>query len=329
MCDSALAESHGAISTLRYRLELARSPPSAPYTLLLNYLESTVVPLPKLFPAGTSYVRIPSSKAACLRILLETVERGSRHWTGGTVHVDKALQLADKFALLYGADARPAQRSAARSRYRAASQVFFWPDSPSTLCWWLLASDGDGVVHEREKLRNAWAAGERLPFGTEMRLVRRQRPREQGGSKRWTWVLSPEAYERHLEAIKTLSRSHGPDSRVGERLDRLVHALRALPGFAGIREQKVALQQAGREAWCRTHRVDEPFPWADKPPYLTKAFPCYHRPEPLRLDVLVGLMRRRLQEADQQASAHGEDVLASASLSFSSESVAVGHEPGT
>lgn len=275
-------------------------------------MESTLIALPKLFPPGASYVRIPSSKAACLRVLLETVERGSRHWTAGTVHVDKALQLADKFGLLYGADATPAQRSAARARYRAASQVFFWPDSPSTLRWWLLVSDGDGVVHERERLQDAWAAGERLAFGTEMRLVRRQRAREQGGSKRWTWVLSPETYERHLDAIRALSRSHGPDSRVGERLDRLVQSLKALPGFAGIREQKTALQQAGREAWCRTHRADEPFPWADKPLYLTKAFPCYHRPEPLRLDVLIGVMRRGLHEVDRQASAFAEDVLASA-----------------
>ena len=296
-------------------LVLAASRPTAFYTVFVNYLDGTVIALPKLFPSGASYVRIPSSKAACLRVLLETVERGSRHWTGGTVHVDKALQLADKFALLYGADATPAQRSVARGRYRAASQVFFWPNSPSTLRWWLLVSDGDGLVHERERLQDAWEAGQRLAFGPEMRLVRRQRAREQGGSKRWTWVLSPEAYERHLEAIRALSRSHGPDSRVGERLDRLVKSLKALPGFAGIREQKVALQRAGREAWCRTHRADEPFPWTDKAPYLTKAFQCYHRPDPLRLDVLVRVMQQRVHEAERQASGHAEDVLAAACAS--------------
>ncbi|MDM0076877.1 hypothetical protein QTH90_20885 [Variovorax sp. J2P1-59] len=299
----------------RCALDLASSYPTAFYTVFLNYLIGTVIALPKLFPSGTSYVRIPSSKAACLRVLLETVERGSRHWTGGTVHVDKALQLADKFALLYGADATPAQRSAARGRYRAAAQVFFWPNSPTTLRWWLLASDGVGVVHEREQLQDAWAAGQRLAFGTELRLVRRQRAREQGGSKRWTWVLSPEAYERHLEAICALSRSHGPDSRVGERLDRLVQSLKALPGFAGIREQKLALQRAGREAWRRAHHADEPFPWTDMAPYLTKAFRCYHRPDPLRLDVLVRVMQHRVHEAERQASAHAEEVLAAACTS--------------
>lgn len=49
-------------------------------------------------PAGNSYVRIPRSKSATMRVLLETVQRGSRYCTGGVIPIEKALRLADKFA---------------------------------------------------------------------------------------------------------------------------------------------------------------------------------------------------------------------------------------
>lgn len=42
---------------------------------------------PKLIPTGTSYVRIPLSKRAAMRVILETVQRGSRYWIGGTVPI--------------------------------------------------------------------------------------------------------------------------------------------------------------------------------------------------------------------------------------------------
>lgn len=56
--------------------------------------------LPNLIPTGNSYVRIPRSKSATMRVLLETVQRGSRYWTGGVISIEKALRLADKFAQL-------------------------------------------------------------------------------------------------------------------------------------------------------------------------------------------------------------------------------------
>jgi len=262
-----------------------------------------MIAFPKLFPAGQSYVRIPSSRAACMRILLEIVERGSCYWASGTVSPDKATALAEKFALLYGTDVGASRRSALRARHRAASQVLFWPRSPTCLEWWLLVSEGDGVVHEREKLKNAGRTGERLTFLDQFRLVRRQREREKGGGRRWTWVLAPEAFERHLHTVRELSRSHGSDSRITDRLDRYLNQLRALPGFAGIREQKKELQRAGREAWQRTHREPATYPWGERIPYLSKAFACYHRPEALKLDVLAAVMCREAQKesvADQE-----------------------------
>ncbi|MCY0873262.1 MAG: hypothetical protein OWQ56_11315, partial [Acidithiobacillus caldus] len=60
--------------------------------------------LPTPIPASTSPIRIPRSKAAAMRLLLETVQRGSRYWTGGVIPTDKALRLAEKFADRYAID---------------------------------------------------------------------------------------------------------------------------------------------------------------------------------------------------------------------------------
>ncbi|MBU2801133.1 hypothetical protein HFV02_02465, partial [Acidithiobacillus caldus] len=64
--------------------------------------------LPPPIPPGTSPIRIPRSKAATMRLLLETVQRGSRYWTGGVLPTHKALQLSNKFGERYGISASAA-----------------------------------------------------------------------------------------------------------------------------------------------------------------------------------------------------------------------------
>ncbi|WP_130429941.1 hypothetical protein [Rivibacter subsaxonicus] len=238
-----------------------------------------------------------------MRIVLETVERGSSWWSTGTVAVDKAVPLSLKFAELYQTDLTPAQRTAVRAKGRASAQLLLWPVDVTCFRWWLLASDGRGLVHEREKLQHAHRSGERVTFGDQYKLVHRQRQREAGGGKRWTWAMTPQRFEQHLKMIRQLSRSHGPGSGVGDRLLTYLDAVKRMPGYAGIREQKLELQQAGREAWQRTHRADQAFPWTERIPYLTKSFACYHAPEPLRLDTLANMMQREAAARGAAAAA--------------------------
>lgn len=249
---------------------------------------------PKLVPAGTSYVKIPVSKRAAMRVILETVQRGSRYWCAGRVHPEKALGFAEKMAKLYHADANAAQRAYAKRMGRANTTVLMFPGNAESILWWLLVTPGTGLVHEREKLMDAHDKRSRLTWLDQYELVHEQRSRTEGGGRHWTWRLTAPRFAQLDAAMRELAASHGGHDRRDD-LDALVQSLMRMPGYHGVRAQVQALLNIGRETWARTHRKADVYPWPEHVPYLDKGFACYHAPEPLRLDVLVRLLDAKTQ----------------------------------
>jgi hypothetical protein len=133
--------------------------------------------LPKLVPAGTSYVKIAVSKRAAMRVILETVQRGSRHWSTGTVPPEKALRFAAKMAERYRADANQAQRAYAKSKGQANTSLLMFPKDNGVLRWWLLATTGEGTVHTQERLSDSHDKRTLLTWGEQYELVHEQRPK--------------------------------------------------------------------------------------------------------------------------------------------------------
>lgn len=245
---------------------------------------------PKLVPAGTSYVKIPLSKRAAMRVILETVQRGSHYWIAGSVAPDKALGFARKMAERYRADANPAQRAYAKSRGRANTTLVMYPEHAENLLWWLLVTPGSGPVHEQERLLETHDKRTRLTWGEQYELVYEQRPRNRGGGRAWTWRLTEQRYAELVAAMRELAAAPGHTRERRDDLDSLVQALMRMPGFHGVRQQALALFRLGQETWARTHARDATYPWPERVPYLDKGFACYHAPDPLRLDVLMRLL---------------------------------------
>lgn len=265
--------------------------------------------MPKLVPKGTSYVKIPCSKRAAMRLLLEVVQRGSRYWAFGVIPVRKALSFAEKMHLLYAAGANQAQRCYAKSKGRANTTLIMYPDDADSLRFWLLATPGAGVIHEREHLQDAQNKRSRLSWGDQYELEHLQRPRTHGGGRGWTWTLSQESYANLEAAMRQhASRPSGHQERRDD-LRSLVLGVMRMPGFYGIRQQQIALISLGREAWSRNHASGDEYPWPDKVPYLDKGFYCYHRPEALRLDALVRLVEQGRQlPRSSTAALHGDEI---------------------
>ena len=251
---------------------------------------------PKLVPVGTSYVRIPISKRAAMRVILETVQRGNRYWSTGTVTPEKALRFAAKMAERYRADANQAQRAYAKSKGHANTTLVMYPEDNGVLRWWLLATTGEGAVHTQESLSDTHDKRTLLTWGEQYELVHDQRPKSHGGGRVWTWRLAPQRYAELEAAMRDLAASPGAHSRTDD-LAALVQAVMRMPGFHGVRQQQLALLQIGKEMWARTHTASDSIPWPDKVPYLDKSFACYHTTDPLRLDVLVQLLQQRNAKA--------------------------------
>jgi hypothetical protein len=225
-----------------------------------------------------------------MRIILETVQRGSQYWTTGVVPFRKAIAFADRMAQLYGADASQAQRAYAKNRHRANTSLVMFPEHSGELRFWLLVTPGTGIVHEREHLQDAHRPRSHLLWGSQYELHQAQRPREHGGGMTWTWSLTGSRYDALLASMLQTARNPGRQHDRRDDLDALVKAILRMPGYYGVRQQQMALLRAGKEAWLRTHRDADTYTWPERVGYLDKSFPCYHRPEPLRLDTLVRIL---------------------------------------
>jgi hypothetical protein len=248
---------------------------------------------PKLIPTGTSYVRIPLSKRAAMRVILETVQRGSRYWIGGTVPIEKALAFATKMAKRYGTDATQAQRAYAKQQGRANTHLVMFPDQhEQQLRYWLLATPGNGAIHTHEKLLDTHQRREALHWADQYRLDHVQRPREHGGGRTWTWSLTEQRYAELEASMIQYASAPGRVQERGDDLHSLVTAILRMPGFYGVRQQQMQLLRLGQQRWDRTHG-SETYSWPERVSYVDKHFNCYHVPEPLRLDVLVTMMERR------------------------------------
>ncbi|MBZ0106195.1 MAG: hypothetical protein K8H84_11250 [Sulfuricella denitrificans] len=254
------------------------------------------ITFPKIIPAGLSYVRIPKSKRATMRVILETVQRGSRYWIGGMISVAKAEQFASKMAQRYHTDATQTTRARRKVKGEANATLIMYPENTATLRYWLLITPGNGVVHQQEKLLDTWKSRESLTWGDQYRLDQTQRTKQKGGGRRWTWSLQTERYLDMEASMKRYAAGHGSGKDRSDDLDALVLALLRMPGFSGIRSQQISLCNLGRAIWQKTHKGAE-YPWPNFP-YLDKSWACYHQPEPLRLDVLLTMHRNDMGAPD-------------------------------
>lgn len=170
-------------------------------------------------------------QTVAMQRLLDGVVHGYRHHAGGVVVAAKAPALAEKFDRLYGAGASRNQRAYRKTKGLANSLFILHPerDAPR-FRWWLLVTEGAGLVHERERLADAHAPGQRLTWGDRFELIHLPR---QGRGVRWTWRMTDAEYLGWRDRIDVAVRH-----RDGADLTRqLVWSLSRVPGFGGLRDQ--------------------------------------------------------------------------------------------
>lgn len=132
-------------------------------------------------------------QTAAMQRLLDGVVHGYGHHADGLVTAAKAPALADKFDRLYGVGATRNQRAYRKTKGQANTLLFLHPEraSPHFRCW-LLATEGDGLIHERERLADARLSDQRLCWGDRFELIHLPR---QGRGVRWTWRMTDAEYQ--------------------------------------------------------------------------------------------------------------------------------------
>ncbi|WP_152603127.1 hypothetical protein [Methylotenera versatilis] len=197
-------------------------------------------------------INIPTSKAAAMSYLQLLVSTGYRNWTCGVMHFSKAEAFASKMNSLYGVEATQSQRETLKKKGKAAAKLVIFPhDKDKTkVMYWLLATPGSGLTHEREKLSDALKVP--LTWRDQYHLTQIQRDRKQGGKITWTWQMQKEYFKDQLAMSKGAADSG--EQALKDYFSRIGH----MPMFSGIRDQVIDLNDYGRKTWNKKRKSAYP-----------------------------------------------------------------------
>jgi len=195
--------------------------------------------------------------------LLRVVPQGYCWWTAGVIPLEKRDVLAEKFADIYGTRLGKDRRYDRKRRGLANAEAVAAMDG-SVLRWVLVATDGDGPVHEKERLRDARTSSGRILWGDDYLLQESRRPTTRGGGTHWSWWLTRECESRTAKYADLAAKTN-PDelaSYVKMQLNRPLHS--------GVRTQLAKIFR--RAKTVQAHHFPNR-PWAgpdpDHLPFIT------------------------------------------------------------
>ncbi len=188
-------------------------------------------------------------KTVLMQRILDAVSRGYVWHTAGVVPLHRASAMANKFSELYHVHRNDNQRAYARRTGKASAKLMLWAQTEDAgLHWWLLATEGIGLVHELEQLVHACSPRGRVRIDEDYELVRRTRSHAKGGGTVWSWRMTHECVNSWRERIIMACRR--TDSLV---IMRAMGPLYRSPGFSGVRVQVGKLVALARQEWRRRH----------------------------------------------------------------------------
>jgi len=236
-------------------------PDRSPWFGSIQVMDPTVflhLPHPRL--------RAPRNRSACLWHLLNLASRGHRFHTSGVIHdVRKVPGFVDKMHVRYGVLLSPSGQRKRRASGYPTARLVVYRDWDGGWCWWLLFAGPEARVRaltnaHREAVQDAERTDGRLRFRDEYMLRPRQRPREQGGGRAWTWFMTRKVQQAVERELVALAAGHGQRRERTDDLLAAVRRLRQRPMFGGVRNQAShALLRASR-VWHKTHGTDVPLP---------------------------------------------------------------------
>lgn len=227
---------------------------------------------------------VPATKTAAMRYVLECVAMGYFFFIAGRIPAAKVPAFVGKMAERYNVLASRNARAWSREKGRANSRLVLAPaeegNPGGVWLYWLLATAGTGLVHEQEPVADARNPETRIAWPKAydkngvgdwhpmyILSARPVRSAKRGDIHRLTWIMSARFCEQMRRWIHTgagrARSSAGKDTRY---LQQAVDALRHLPGFKGVREQK---RQLLREADL-PHAVWDALALKNIGPYIDK-----------------------------------------------------------
>jgi len=195
-------------------------------------------------------IMVIQHKTDLMRQMIRLVSHGYHFWVSGSVPVSKSESMILKFDDRYSVTATSQQRYRRKKRGEANARLLLWPaPDGDELLWWLLATDGEGLIHQMENLSDGTKRRSRIEI-TGYELLRTPRV---GDQPTWTWQMSAENYGAWQSRLSNAIRN-----RRYEAISQAIHTLRRTPGFSESRRQAFSLERYAIEEWRRSQSGEWP-----------------------------------------------------------------------
>jgi len=221
--------------------------------LLLRHMDT---PKPRKQDAALSRSSHPSnpfiftSKTVFMQRIGDAVRAGALHYIRGTIKLNKAPFLVQKFAERYLVNAGRMQDMRARKAGEDTARWLAWMNENTGLVEWFLFYTPGKTICREERWKQPWE--DRIHL-TGYELVRLTKP----GAKApvITWRYTRDRYRELHDQIVFAIRG-----RQDAVLEQLNFSLSKSPGFAGVRDQVKGLWKITKDEWKRRRAKAELMP---------------------------------------------------------------------
>lgn len=199
--------------------------------------------------SSSNQPEIHSTKTSMMRQLIHLVSHGYTFWCFGEVSPQKTEGLSYKFIERYQTTKSSQQRYRTRKRGECNVKMVFWK-TESAVLWWLLVTDGDGLIHQIEQLKDAKKRNQRITIFSDYELIKTPRT---GDPAAWSWRMTEACSERWKNRIKSAVRQ-----KDNMKLRQVLYSLQRIPGFRNLRREAFKFSKYTESEWKRSRKG--PFP---------------------------------------------------------------------
>ena len=192
------------------------------------------------------------TRTGAFRELLNQISRGYSRYTSGSLPPRKTLAFVLKMHDRYGVCSTSQQRWRANKKGQASARLVLLEEHEQIHWWLLVREEGEGLVTQLETLSDAKSKAGRVAYcGYE--LVRETK---KGAERpRWTWRMQDATVTQWRDKIRNSVRSQRDDG-----VRQIMHSLRRVPTFSGVRPQAYSLAAFTKSEWKRARRGNFPVP---------------------------------------------------------------------
>jgi len=196
------------------------------------------------------------SKTLAMRRLMLLVSHGNHWWTWGQVPIGRFREMEKRLIERYAIDRNSQQRYRAAKQSKANCHCVAYLGDDKIVKFWLVGTEGSGLLFQVEKMQNALERESRLTtFHDEQPEYELVLIPRKGRPEQWTWQMCKPKYAEWKDRIEHAIRHQGDTL-----LSQAIYSLKRIPPFHMTRRQAFNLYRGAQMEWKRTRRGAFPHP---------------------------------------------------------------------